>query len=90
MKPISKPTTALTDVLYELLTKKSISNADLPYMWGFRARISDLIKKDIKLHTTEVKAKNKHGRQYSYVQHRLLKRKEALKIYNKLIANEKR
>ncbi len=90
MKQIAKPTTTLTEVLYELLTKKSISNADLPYMWGFRARISDLINKHgIDLYTTEVKAKNKHGRQYSYVQHQLLKRKDALKIYNKLIANEK-
>lgn len=85
MKPISKPTTALTEVLYELLTLKQVSNANLPFMWGFRARISDLIKKGIKLHTTEVKDINKHGRQYSYVQHQLLNRKDALKIYNKLL-----
>jgi hypothetical protein len=88
---LSKPTTALTEVLYELLTKKAISNADLPYMWGFRSRISDLINKyGIDLHTTEVKAKNKHGRAYSYVQHQLMKRKDALKTYNKLIGNEKK
>jgi hypothetical protein len=86
---LEKPTTALTEVLYELLTKKSISNADLPYMWGFRSRISDLINKHgIDLYTTEVKAKNKHGRVYSYVQHQLLKRKDALKTYNKLIRNK--
>jgi hypothetical protein len=37
-----------------------------------------------------VTSKNKHGRAYSYVQHQLLKRKDALKTYNKLIGNEKK
>jgi hypothetical protein len=88
---LSKPTTALTEVLYELLTKKSISNADLPYMWGFRSRISNLTTKyGIQLNSTMVTSKNKHGRAYSYVQHQLMKRKDALKTYNKLIGNEKK
>jgi hypothetical protein len=88
---LEKPTTALTEVLYELLTKKAISNADLPYMWGFRSRISNLTTKyGIQLNSTMITAKNKHGRAYSYVQHQLMKRKDALKTYNKLIGNEKK
>lgn len=86
MKKLKKPTSAITEVLFELITNKSISNANLPYMWGFRARISDLIHKHgITIKSNDVKAKNKHGRQYSYVQHTLLNKRNALKVYNKLV-----
>ena len=86
MKPISKPTTALTEVLYELLTKKSISSKDLHFMCGFRTRISELInKKGVRICKKEAKSTNKHGRKYTYIKHSLIDRKDALKIYNKLL-----
>jgi hypothetical protein len=87
---LEKPTTALTEVLYELLTKKSISSKDLDFMCGFRTRISELInKKGVRICKTESKATNKHGRSYLYIKHSLIDRKDALKTYNKLIGNEK-
>lgn len=83
---LKKPTSAITEVLYELLTNKEISNANLPYMWGFRARISDLIiKYGISISSSKVKDKNKHGRPYTYVKHTLLSKKLALKTYNELV-----
>lgn len=86
MNKIKKPNSALTEVLYELLTNESISNANLPYMWGFRARISDLIiKYGIGISSSKEHAKNKHGRAYSYVKHKLTNKKHALKTYNELV-----
>lgn len=83
---LKKPTSSLTEVLYELLTNKSISNANLPYMWGFRARISKLrLTHGISLKSTMVSAKNKHNRNFKYVSHELLNKKFALKKYNELI-----
>lgn len=86
MTKLKKPNSSITEVLYELITNKEISNANLPYMWGFRARISDLIAKHgINLKSTMVLGKNKHGRTFKYVQHQLLNKKFALKKYNELI-----
>lgn len=85
MDKLKKPTSAITEVLYELLTNESISNANLPYMWGFRARISDLIiKYGIGIASSKEHAKNKHGRGYTYVKHTLTNKKHALKTYNQL------
>lgn len=86
MDKLKKPTSAITEVLYELLTNESISNANLPYMWGFRARISDLIiKYGIGIASSKEHAKNKHGRRYNYVQHKLTNKEHALKIYNEIV-----
>jgi len=85
MRNLKMPNSSITEVLYELLTCKKVSNANLPYMWGFRARISDLIiKHGIELNSTMVSAKNKFGRNYTYVSHELLNKKHALIIYKKL------
>ena len=86
MNKFKTPTSSITEVLYELLTNESISNANLPYMWGFRARISDLIiKYNIGIRSAKVYVKNKHGRSYNYVQHTLTNKEHALKTYNELV-----
>lgn len=80
---IDKPKNNTCEVLYTLITKGSVSIMDFPYMSGFRTRISELNKK-IVLKKQRLASKNKFGNSYSYINHTIDNKKEAINLYKKL------
>lgn len=62
---IPKPTNTLAEVLYGLITRSEISEADYR-LNGFRSRISDLKKRGIPVKEKTKRKINIHGREIKY------------------------
>lgn len=83
MKELTTPKNTTAEVLYTLIKKGSVSIMDFPYMSGFRTRISELSKL-IALKKDRISKKNKYGNTYIYVNHILMDKKHAKKLYEKI------
>ena len=85
---LNNPLTQLQEVLYELLSKESISVKQMMADTGIlniKARISDLrLKYNLSIDTEMVKVQNKYGRKVSFGQWRLTDKETALLTYKKL------
>jgi hypothetical protein len=90
---LKSPLTQLQEVLYELLSKESISVKQMMADTGIlniKARISDLrLKYNLSIDTEMVKVQNKYGRKVSFGQWRLTDKETALLTYKKLQEDDK-
>ena len=88
MKNLKPPTSQLTEVLYYLLNRQSISVRQMlfeSYILNLNARLSDLrLKYNIGIKMVKTHRKNKFKRPISYGTWRLTDKEHALTIYNKL------
>lgn len=87
---MKKPTSNISEVLFELIRKRKVSFHNFDYMQGYRTRVSELSNKyGLNLKTELVSDKNKFGNPYQYAVHYLPEnqRNKAVKLYDKLIAN---
>ena len=90
---LNNPLTQLQEVLYELLSKESISVKQMMADTGIlniKARISDLrLKYNLSIDTEMVKVQNKYGRKVSFGQWKLTDKENALLTYKKLQQDDK-
>lgn len=87
---IPRPTSSITEVLYCMLQKGVVSIKELPYLSGFRTRVSELANEhNLSIKTERKLDKNKYGKTYYYHEHSIQKIgiNHALETYNKLIEN---
>jgi len=91
---LNNPLTQLQEVLYELLSKESISVKQMMADTGIlniKARISDLrLKYNLSIDTEMVKVQNKYGRKVSFGQWKLTDKENALLTYKKLQQDDTR
>lgn len=82
---IKLPKNQTQEVLYELITTNEVSCLSMPYMHGFRTRISELKNKH-QIHFTSILDTkiNKFGNSYNYQIHKLIDKEKALKVYAEL------
>ena len=85
---MTKPTTQMQEVLFELIKEGKCSIKQFFYMCGFRTRISELnLKYGLILDSSERSAgKNINGNSFSFPIHKLPKdqKKRAIELYKKL------
>lgn len=84
---LSRPTSNLTEILFELLCTRSASIEKFGYMCGFRTRISELCRSyNLNLQKVTKTKINKYGNTYTYVNHILPDDEffKAVKIYKQL------
>lgn len=79
------PRTNTQEVLLTLIEKGTVSIFDFPYLSGFRTRVSELCNKyKLKLKHEQKKGINKFGNTYTFVEHILIDKTEALTLYSEL------
>lgn len=86
---MKKPTSQISEVLFELIRKRKVSILNFGHYPGFRTRVSELVNKHkLPLKDTRVTEVNKYGNNYTYTVHHLPEssREKAVKLYLKLIA----
>lgn len=91
MKRIPLPKSQMQEVLYELIKRLYIDRRTMMLscnVWNLTARISNLRDKGLKIVSNEIVSFNKYGRTISYVQYSLQSKKEAVKIYEAMKANQ--
>ena len=81
---LDNPNNNTCEVLYTLITKGSVSIMDFPYMSGFRTRISELNKMGLDLNKKAIISKNKFNNSYIYINHILINKDLAIKLYEEL------
>jgi hypothetical protein len=87
---LSTPLNTTAEILFELITKGSVSMKEFSWMEGFRTRVSELNRKHhIPLSKTTEKGENKHGNAIRYHRHSLPNDKVefALEVYQKINQN---
>jgi hypothetical protein len=85
MKP---PLTNTQEVLFTLIKQGYSSLFDHPVMAGYRTRISNLkLDYGIEMETVRASRCNKFSRPYNYHIHKLKDKENAIKVYEKLTAN---
>ena len=81
---LDNPNNNICEVLHTLITKGSVSIMDFPYMSGFRTRISELNKMGLDLSKKAIISKNKFNNSYIYINHILINKDLAIKLYEEL------
>lgn len=83
---LQPPKSNIQEILYDLITNGSVSITSYWWQPGFRMRISEIRFKGIKLDSAEKKGKNKWGREYKFMVHKLpfSEMENAVNIYKKL------
>ena len=89
---LQPPETTIQEVLYEMITRGSVSINQFMWLPGFRTRISTLkLKYNLPFENVPKIGKNKWGREYDYTVH-VLKNENielAKQIYNEMQKNSK-
>ena len=84
------PKTQKQEILYLLLTNKNISCLTVPYMHGYRTRVSELsLKYKLDISYKVKKGANKFGNTYSYHEHTLNDKEKGKDVYLKLLSKNK-
>lgn len=91
MKAIPQPESQMQEVLYELINRITIDRRTMMLssgVWNLTARISDLRNKGLRIISNKITSVNKYGREIEFVHYRLEEKKEAVKIYLRMKANQ--
>lgn len=91
MNPLKDlPKTQRQEILYLLLTNKNISCLTVPYMHGYRTRVSELsLKYKLDISYKIKKGVNKFGNTYKYHEHTLKSKEQGVKIYLEMLSKNK-
>lgn len=91
MNPLKDlPKTQRQEILYLLLTNKNISCLTVPYMHGYRTRVSELsLKYKLDISYKVKKGVNKFGNTYKYHEHTLNDKEKGKDVYFKLLSKNK-
>lgn len=91
MKKVPIPESQMQEVLYELINRISIDRRTMMLsagVWNLTAQISALRNKGLNIVSEEKNSTNKYGREITFVHYSLKDKKEAVKIYLQMKANQ--